>query len=988
MGYKEQLKKIGECEYELPKTGKMLVPGKIFISQKLLGLVEENAIQQVANVAQLPGIVKNSLAMSDMHSGYGFCIGGVAAFDLDSGIISPGGVGYDINCLGGDSKILSELGYWKKICEMSNSQGKLVILNKESKKTENSCVSLFMKKYSEKIIKTKTKSGREISATEEHPLYTKSGMREVKDIKIGEEVLLYPFEGVEYEEPERKLLISEEDIDKLDRSFTSKLQIKNRLKRMGLLPLYSDNAKLPVLIKIMGFVFGEGNIRPSKEHTRTSFYGSKEDLETIKRDLNSIGFFVNIYSRHRKHHMKTKYDEYEFERTEHFMHCNAGSLAVLLMLLGTPVGNKAIIDYNVPDWIMNSPKWHKRLFLASLFGAEMSSPKTMTGHGFNLYGLVFSVNKRNSLHGVNFVNQISVLLEEFGIRSVLLKHDVNELNDTVSFRTRLMAYPDSNNLIKFFSQINYDYNIRKRKLANAAIIWLRLKEKVINFREQVMEKAREMKSQGYRKSKIIDSLSSQYSNKYFINKSIYQEGYGRTGSRIAFCFPSFNEFVERNCYGDGFVWDEIESKEEIEHNDLVYDFTMDSEEHNFIADGVVVSNCGIRVIATNLTKKDILKNKKDILHQISRDVPKGTGKGSVVNLDKKEIKEILETGARWAVKNGYGTEEDLEKTEDYGCIKGAKAEDVSERAISRGLPQLGSLGSGNHFLEIQEVDEIYDKEIAEKFGIKEKGQITIAIHCGSRGLGHQVASDYIKLMEDEYGWENLPDRELINAPIKSELGKKYFSAMACAANFAFCNRQMIMEWTEKAVKRFFPKAKFELIYDVCHNIAKIEEHVVDASEFDNSDSAQKSKSNKISDRKKMKLCVHRKGATRSFGPGRAELPEIYRETGQPVLLPGSMGTASYILVGTREAEEISFGSTAHGAGRVSSRSAALRNIKGEDLKKELADKGIDVEAGSWKGLVEEAPEVYKDIDEVARVSDSVGIGKLVVRLVPLAVMKG
>jgi len=379
-------------------------------------------------------------------------------------------------------------------------------------------------------------------------------------------------------------------------------------------------------------------------------------------------------------------------------------------------------------------------------------------------------------------------------------------------------------------------------------------------------------------------------------------------------------------------------------------------------------NCGVRIIATNLAKKDILKNKKDILHQISRDVPKGTGKGSVVKLDKKEIKEILETGARWAVKKGYGTEEDLEKTEDYGCIKGAKAEDVSERAILRGLPQLGSLGSGNHFLEIQEVDEIYDKEIAEKFGIKEKGQITIAIHCGSRGLGHQVASDYIKLMEDEYGWENLPDRELINAPIKSELGKKYFSAMVCAANFAFCNRQMIMEWTEKAVRRFFPKAKFELIYDVCHNIAKIEEHVVDG--------------------KKMKLCVHRKGATRSFGPGRAELPKIYRETGQPVLLPGSMGTASYILVGTREAEEISFGSTAHGAGRVSSRSAALRNIKGEDLKKELADKGIDVEAGSWKGLVEEAPEVYKDIDEVARVSDSVGIGKLVVRLVPLAVMKG
>ena len=379
-------------------------------------------------------------------------------------------------------------------------------------------------------------------------------------------------------------------------------------------------------------------------------------------------------------------------------------------------------------------------------------------------------------------------------------------------------------------------------------------------------------------------------------------------------------------------------------------------------------NCGVRFLATNLTKKDILTKKKDILHQISRDVPKGIGKGSVVKLNKNEIKEILETGAKWAVKNGYGTKGDLEKTEDYGCISGADASDVSERAIARGLPQLGSLGSGNHFLEIQEVDEIYDKEIAKKFGIKEKGQITIGIHCGSRGLGHQVASDYIKLMENEYGWENLPDRELINAPINSELGKKYLSAMACAANFAFCNRQMIMEWVKKSVKRFFPQAKLELIYDVCHNIAKIEEHIVGG--------------------KKMKLCVHRKGATRSFGPERKKLPKTYQKTGQPVLLPGSMGTASYILVGTKEAEELSFSSTAHGAGRVCSRSAALRNLRVKDIKKELEEKGIDVEAGSWKGLVEEAPSVYKDIDEVAKVSDEVGLAKKVARLKPLAVMKG
>ena len=379
-------------------------------------------------------------------------------------------------------------------------------------------------------------------------------------------------------------------------------------------------------------------------------------------------------------------------------------------------------------------------------------------------------------------------------------------------------------------------------------------------------------------------------------------------------------------------------------------------------------NCGIRILATNLNIKDMKAKKKEVLHQFARDVPKGIGKGSVVKLDRNEIKEILETGARWAVKKGYGAKEDLERTEDYGCIENAHAEDVSDRAVSRGLPQLGSLGSGNHFLEIEEVDEIFDVETAKKFGIREKGQVVIGIHCGSRGLGHQVASDYIQLMENKYGFSGLPDRELINAPISSELGKKYFSAMNCAANFAFCNRQMIMEWVRKAVKRFFPKARLDLVYDVCHNIAKFEEHVVDG--------------------KKMMLCVHRKGATRSFGPGRKELPKIYQETGQPVLLPGSMGTASYILVGTKKAEAISFASTAHGAGRVSSRSAALRNLRSEDVKKELEEKGIDIEAGSWKGLVEEAPSVYKDIDEVARVSDRVGIGKLIARLKPIAVMKG
>jgi len=394
---------------------------------------------------------------------------------------------------------------------------------------------------------------------------------------------------------------------------------------------------------------------------------------------------------------------------------------------------------------------------------------------------------------------------------------------------------------------------------------------------------------------------------------------------------------------------------------------INNENHNFVAEGFVVSNCSVRVLKTNLTRKDIEKKKKEIVEGIYKKIPSGVGRGSAFNISRKELNKLLEEGTKYMVDKGYGVKEDYLHTEEEGCIKGADAKNVSERAIKRGIGQLGTVGAGNHFLEIQYVEEIYDKKIAKVLGLEED-QVTIMIHCGSRGLGHQVASDYIKEMEDKYGFENLPDRELINAPIKSELGKKYFSAMACAANFAFANKQLITHWTREEMARFFPNVKIDVVYDICHNIAKMEEHMIDG--------------------KKKMVCVHRKGATRAFGPNRKEVPEDYRDVGQPVLIPGSMGTASYILVGTKKAEELTFGSTVHGAGRIESRSKALRELRGEDIKKELNEKGIEVKAGSMKSLAEEAPEAYKDIDEVVRVVDELGISKKVARLKPMVVIKG
>jgi tRNA-splicing ligase RtcB (3'-phosphate/5'-hydroxy nucleic acid ligase) len=379
-------------------------------------------------------------------------------------------------------------------------------------------------------------------------------------------------------------------------------------------------------------------------------------------------------------------------------------------------------------------------------------------------------------------------------------------------------------------------------------------------------------------------------------------------------------------------------------------------------------NCGVRLLASNITKKDFTFKKNALLDELYKKIPSGVGKESEFVLEFKELDNVLNLGCKWAQDKGYASNEDLEKMEDNGCLKGADSSKISQKAKARGRKQLGSLGSGNHFIEIQEVDEIYDKDIAKKLGINEKEQIVVMIHSGSRGLGHQTASDYIMRMEKEYGFENLPDRELACAPIKSKAGTDYLAAMAGAANFAFVNRQLITYQTRKCFKKFFTKSKLDLVYDIAHNIAKIEDHEVNG--------------------KQCSVCVHRKGATRSFGPGRKEIPKIYRDIGCPIFIPGSMGTYSYVLIGTKKAEKLSWGSTAHGAGRVLSRSYAIKNLNPQKIKKQLEEYGVLIKAGSSKGMLEEAPEAYKDVNEVVRVSDELGIGQIVARLKPLAVIKG
>jgi tRNA-splicing ligase RtcB len=380
-------------------------------------------------------------------------------------------------------------------------------------------------------------------------------------------------------------------------------------------------------------------------------------------------------------------------------------------------------------------------------------------------------------------------------------------------------------------------------------------------------------------------------------------------------------------------------------------------------------NCGVRLLKTEYLEPDIAPVRKQLLDAIFEEVPAGIGKGGAAKLNARTLKEVCARGAEWVVSRGFGSPQDLENTEEGGCMSGADPGYLSARAVERGIPQLGSLGSGNHFLEIQKVDEIYDRETSESFGIHTKGQILVMIHCGSRGLGHQVASDYIRSMENRFGIKGLPDRQLISAPIRSELGQQYYKCMSSAVNFAFANRQMIAHWVRQVFHRVLGGARgMDQVYDVCHNVAKFERHRIQGH--------------------MKEVCIHRKGATRSFGPGREEIPEAYRSVGQPVFIPGSMGTASYILVGTAEAEDLSFSSTAHGAGRVMSRHEARKRFRGESVKKDLEGRGIALKSASWKGVAEEASEVYKDVDEVVRVSHETGIGRRVARAVPLGVMKG
>ncbi len=412
-----------------------------------------------------------------------------------------------------------------------------------------------------------------------------------------------------------------------------------------------------------------------------------------------------------------------------------------------------------------------------------------------------------------------------------------------------------------------------------------------------------------------------------------------------------------------------------------YGFAIGGVAGTRLQDGVVSPggvgfdiNCGVRVLRTNLTEDEVKPRIGKLVAELYDSVPSGVGSTGKLKVSGKELDDVIVQGSRWAVEKGFGDAADIVVTENSGCIKGANPDKVSQKAKQRGIPQLGTLGSGNHFLEVAVVDEIFDTNAARVMGISEAGQVLVYVHTGSRGFGHQVCTDYVAMLGQavkKYGI-NLPDRQLACAPVQSPEGKDYLAAMAGAANYAWTNRQCITHWTRESLAKALGKSRkdigLEQIYDVAHNIAKIEQHTVSG--------------------KKESLCIHRKGATRAFPAGHPDVPSVYRDIGQPVIIPGDMGRCSYIAIGTETAMKETFGSTCHGAGRVQSRSAAKRGLRGIDIAQTLAARGITVKARSMASLAEEASEAYKDVSDVVNVTHMAGISLKAVKSLPLGVIKG
>ena len=949
------MKQVSDAVWEIEQEGKMRVPARIFANSKVMALMgKDRTFSQLKNVATLPGIVKNALLMPDGHEGYGFPIGGVAAFDMETGVISPGGVGYDINCILEGAKILTEFGFTMPIEKFASqfesfeqSGNYLVSVYGSALQVRSVAgsrlvsakpVAFMSKKADRRMLRITTRCGKTLSCSEHHPILTREGMKKAGMLSPGQEVAVSLFEGVEFAAPV---------------NFAGNIE------------------ELAVYSKLLGYMMGDGTLYSSGGKMRAVAYGKREDLEAMKKDVERLGFHSHLLERQRKCAIDTQYGRKEFASKCAELHIYSQEFCAKLREIGMPMGKKASSDYRVPQWLFESPKWVRRLFLAGLFGAELTTPRTHSRTGFNAPIFAQNKNEGNLESGRMFMLDVMRLLEEFGVKTTKIAQRAEHRNkEGRTLRLRLEISADEENLLGLYTRVGIEYSGEKAKMCEIASLYIKRKKELATRRTEIATRARELRAKGVRLAEAQSILCCESANARFIERAYYENKV----PRISQGFEPFEKFAERvrgELDAFGVLFDEIAGISEIAMEGTVYDFTIEGT-HNFVADGIVVSNCGVRLIATHLKKDEIAAKMRQLVDLLFKNVPSGVGSKGKLRLEHRQLEDAVTRGVDWAIEQGYGTAQDKERTEEAGRMEGADPSVVSEKAMKRGLPQFGTVGAGNHFVEIQEVQQVLLPDVAQKFGL-EQGNVVVMVHCGSRGFGHQVCDDSLREMlaaSRKYRIE-LPDHELCCAPISSPEAEKYIKAMRCAVNYAFCNRHIMMHWVRESFDEVFGKGtgdSMPLVYDVCHNIAKFEEHEIDGQ-------------------RKM-VCVHRKGATRAFAAGRSELPPYYREIGQPVMIPGSMGTASYVLVGRQGAMQNSFGSSCHGSGRAMSRTQAIHTWSGKQIQDELAARGIMVKATESELLAEEAPGAYKNVDDVVESVAQAGLSDIVARMVPMGVVKG
>jgi tRNA-splicing ligase RtcB len=963
---KSGFKQVSDVSWEVPVSYKagMRVPAKIYATRKLLDAMDAGVIEQVTNVACLPGIVKYAYAMADAHWGYGFPIGGVAAFDVEKGVISPGGIGFDINCLHPDSRVYDENGVWTRIADVDVSrQGFVTFDGERVAAVPSRAIAKQVRHESGAILRVTTELGRELLVTRDHPLMTKRGMVPAGSVSAGDQLLTSGVEGLSYSRPPGLQVLSADDLSRamdtlgMTDGVDEGGRVVRQLRSLGLDSLYLDDPRTAQVLKVLGFFFGGGTMSGAGVERTVSFRGKAEDLEDVSRDLEALGFTSSLRNGRRTE------PSLPADCSDGRTLISPAPLAVLLVALGAPPGDNAGTTYRPPLWLEFAEPWQKKLFLAAYFGAALTPPVPADGTGLQspCFGVVGVGSSSES--AIEFLEDIRALLGSLGIDSsppfrAEGRGDIGGGAQTAAFRVRIPS--DRENLLRLFGKVGYLYNREKSRLASVAACYLRTLLSVGGGIEGAPTRG------------AVGLVASESGGAGVLAQSVLPRG-GVTGWRGV---EKFEDFLSREAGTSGLVYDRVRSIESVRYEGPVYDVTIGDPNHNFVAEGVVVSNCGMRLIRTNLGYDEVRPKIRELVDSIFRLVPAGVGVKGFLRVNDSQFDEIMKYGVKWCAENGHAWEDDPSHVEEGGYIKGGDPSKVSRQARSRGIDQLGTLGSGNHYLEIQVVDPArhFDRELARNFGIVEEDQVLVMVHCGSRGFGHQIGSDYLRVFDGamkRYGLE-VKDRELACAPFSSREGKDYYGAMVCAANMAFTNRQIIVQRVREAFSRVFHRDSesldMHLIYDVCHNVAKVENHSYDGSRAD--------------------FLVHRKGATRSFGPGHPDIPAPYRAIGQPVIIGGSMETGSYLLLGTQKAMDETFGSTAHGSGRTMSRTAAKKEVRGAELQKRMLDRGIYVKAATMDGLAEEAGMAYKDISDVVETMDRAGISKKVVALRPIGNIKG